>query len=260
VHNIAAVQPGARIGDYIVRGELRREDIGIVYEAVHLVLPRQAAIKVCDAFTKSIAVQMLREACILEALAHPAAPRVFECGVLPDRRPWVATELVDGSTLAHEINDGPLEIADLLAIVRTIADVLAHAHARNVVHHHVTERVVVRTPGRTVPVCLIGWSEVATRDGDRGGEPADDIHALGALAYRALTGSAVVGALPDYFPPVLSQLITDMLGDDSLLRPTAVEVRDRVDEIAAIGKPKFLPRERLTTINDDSQVRVRIRR
>ena len=189
------MQPGTRIGDYIVRGELRRDDLGSVYEAVHLVLPRQAAIKICDAFTKSIAVQMLREACILEALAHPAAPRVFECGMLPDRRPWVATELVEGRTIAEEITDGALEIADVLAIVRTVADVLAHAHARGVVHYHITERVIVRMTARAVPVCLVGWSEVATRDGDRAGDPTVDLKALGAVAYRALTGSPVVGGI-----------------------------------------------------------------
>jgi serine/threonine protein kinase len=260
--------PGSRIGDYIVRAELQNEDMGVVYEAVHLVLPRRAALKVMhqsNVWLKSLAVQMLREACILEALSHPGAPRVYECGVLPDKRPWVALELIDGRTLAQEMAEGAIAPADMIQILRTIGDVLAHAHARGVVHHHISERVIVRTPDRAVPVCLRGWSEVGTQDSSRDIDPATDILALGAVAYRALTGAVLVphdsaawlSASPD---AALAQLLADMLSPDPVLRPTAAEVRGRASKITSEPKPKWLAPKRLTTVNDDADVRVRIKR
>ena len=84
--------PGARIGDYVVEREVAYEAAAIVYFATHVVLPRQAHVKVSHPGLRPAAVQLLREACILEALSHPGAPRVYECGVLADRRPWSSIE------------------------------------------------------------------------------------------------------------------------------------------------------------------------
>src|SRR5580704_13301249 len=123
-----------RIADYRVEREIYRDDGATTYKAVHLVLPRQVALRVLRDDQKPLAMQMLREACILEALSHPGVPRVFECGVLRDKRPWVAMELVEGPTLGELCREGPLAIADLVVATRTIAEVLEHAHARGVIH------------------------------------------------------------------------------------------------------------------------------
>ena len=119
---------GFRIGDYRVEREVRSEETGVVYEAVHLVLPRRVFIKVMhpgQMWLRSMAVQMLREACILEALSHAGIPRIYECGVLADRRPWVALEHFDGATLADAMNEGPLGVSELVVAIRAIAEILA---------------------------------------------------------------------------------------------------------------------------------------
>ena len=105
--------PNARVGDYRIDQELRSEDTGLVYAATHLVLPRRAAVKVmhpAHAYMRSLAVQILREACVLEALSHPGVPRVYECGVLDDKRPWVALELITGDTIAELVASEPLPL------------------------------------------------------------------------------------------------------------------------------------------------------
>src|ERR1041384_4904778 len=88
--------PGERVGDYVVEGEASYEASAIVYCATHVVLPRQAHLKITHPGSRPAAVQLMREACILEALSHPGVPRVHECGVLADRRPWCAIEMVAG--------------------------------------------------------------------------------------------------------------------------------------------------------------------
>ena len=87
----------------------------MVYLGKHVMLPRRAAIKVMhssDAWIRQVAVQMLKEACLLEALAHPGVPRVFECGVLADRRPWIAIEHIDGDSIGSLIASAPMAVAD----------------------------------------------------------------------------------------------------------------------------------------------------
>jgi tRNA A-37 threonylcarbamoyl transferase component Bud32 len=210
-----------RIGDYRIERELTPS----AYEGVHLVLPRRAAVEVSRPDNK---LQLLRQACILEALSHPGVPRIYECGVLPDKRPWVATELIDGTPLS---DDTPVAITDLAVVVRSVGDILAHAHARGVVHHRLTEAVVLLTPQRLSPVTVRGWGDVVARDSTLAAEPSCDIHALGAIAYRTLTGSVLTpGASAQMMcpeaPGELTKLIDDMLAGEP---PSAVEVCERID-------------------------------
>ena len=100
-----------RVGDYEIARELRREDTGVVYLGTHIVLPRQAEVKVMHAthtMIRAAAVSVLREACLLEALSHPGIPRVFECGMLADRRPWTAFAHSNGVALGSSIQPGLL--------------------------------------------------------------------------------------------------------------------------------------------------------
>ncbi len=244
------VAGGTRIGDYRIEGERRTEDTGIVYDGTHLLLPRHAAIKI--AHDKAAAVQLLREACVLEALSHPGVPRVYECGVLADKRPWVALEAIDGLSLAATTNDTPIAIADLAMVMRAVGDILAHAHARGVVHHRLSETIVIMTPERGSPVCVRGWGHVVAHDSQKAADPTADIRALGALAYRALLRTPVVpGAsaqreCPEA-PADLTKLIDEMLAEDSHRRPTAIEVSERavwlaetlVEQRPRAGVPAF---------------------
>jgi hypothetical protein len=231
---------GFRIGDYRIEREVRHEDTGMVYGAVHLVLPRVAAVKVMhpsQAWLRALAVQILREACILEALSHPGVPRVFECGVLSDKRPWVAMELIEGASIAELSHEGPLAISDLVVALRATADVLEHAHARGVVHHRLNEGSIVRTPKRQSPFSVRGWGDVTTHDSTLAVEPSGDIYALGVIAFRALTGHDVeadMASAQDLCPAApaeLTHLIDEMLREPEG-RPTAGDVRDRVSWLA----------------------------
>jgi serine/threonine protein kinase len=253
--------PGACVGDYRIEQELRSEDTGVVYAAVHLVLPRRAALKVmhpAQASIRQMAVQMLREACILEALSHPGVPRVFECGVL-DKLPWVALELVDGKPLAELIEKGPIASNELVTILRALAEILEYAHARGVSHHRISERVVVSTPRRVFPVCLSGWAEVSAHDSERGTDQSTDIHALGQLAFRALTGTLLEPTASAQeqcptSPADLTRLIDEMLAPDPRSRPTAAQIHARANWMGETG---FSPPAAARTTTPDVVVRLK---
>ncbi len=232
-----SVQSGTRIGDYLVERPLRSEANGSVYLAKHVMLPRKAGLKVMhETGGKPQAVQMLREACLVEALSHPGIPRVFECGVLPDRRPWTAFEHVDGEPLDVTIGETPLAVADVVVMIRDVADILDHIHSRGIIHRHVAAGSIVRAPKRRFAVTLVQWGEACTLDTAEQVDATDDVHQLGRIAFRALTGAAPTtgGSSTERYPGApydVAALIDHMMADRKR-RPTSAEVRDRAKWLA----------------------------
>lgn len=157
---------GARISDYLIEGDLPARNTEVAYRATHRVLPRTARVVILNpAFVgvRPVELQLMREACILEALHHPGVPRVFECGML-ERRPWIAMEHIDGASIEQAAAERPLAVSDAVAILRDAAAVLAHAHSRGVVHCSITPRSIVRTPSRGFPICVTDWGEASIND------------------------------------------------------------------------------------------------
>jgi len=231
---------GTRIGDYVIERELRIDDPYVVYAARHVVLPRQAALKVMhgeQGYLKQMAVHMLREACLVEALSHPGIPRVYECGVLPDRRPWTAFEHVEGEALDQSIGEIPLPVADVVVLIRDVADILDHIHQRGIAHRNITPASIIRAPQRRFPVTLTQWSDACTLDTSQiEVDPNDDVHELGRIAFRALTGAiaATGGSSIERFPGApgdVAALIDSMMAGRRA-RPSSAEVRERAKWLA----------------------------
>ena len=212
---LAELGPDVVIGSYRIVKEIGRGGMGTVFEAVHALLPRRAAIKIMHADLRrhpGMATRMVQEAAILEQVRHPGVARVFECSLLPDRRPWIAMELVEGETLAGRLHYAtrlaPVEVATLLA---ELGDVLAAVHAHGVVHRDLKPDNLLLTPGdRAFPLRVVDWGVARlgaigrmTLDGMTPGTPLYmspeqasgrpigppcDVYSLGVIAYEALVG------------------------------------------------------------------------
>ena len=253
-------ESGARVGDYTIDRELVREESGVVYQATHMVLPRKAHLKVmAGAYARPLAVQLLREACLLEALQHAGIPRVYECGVLADRKPWVATQRIDGQSLQSSLGDGPMPIADLVVVLRDVADILSHTHARGVVHTKLSADTIVRTPERQLAVYLRGWSAARTVDSTQSLDIREDVYALGGVAFRALTGCLHTPSVSatewcPAAPPELTALIDVMLDGNPRVRPTSEEVRERARWLATTIEPLDIGKWPAPTRDDISPV------
>jgi len=264
----------------VLESELSVEETGVVYLGTHVVLPRQAAVKVMhanEAWLRTVAIQMLREACLLEALCHPSIPRVYECGVLPDRRPWTALERMDGESLATAMARGPLPVVDLVCMLRDVADLLRHAHSRGVVHRSLRADSILCTPQRQVGVFVRDWSDALTLDSELqvAIDTRNDVYALGVIAFRALTGELPDRAtsVSDCFPAApteVAALIDHMLASDPTVRPASDEVWNRARWLADTLEPLKLDASRWTPplglhadaipVEDDSGFAVRISR
>ena len=245
---------GARIGDYRVEYEIEIDAIAVSYLATHVVLPRQARIKVPHPGSRAAAVQLLREACIMESLSHAGIPRVHECGVLADRRPWSAMEVMPGATLKQLAADGSLALFDLAVVLRDVADILRHAHERGVAHRRLVTSSIVRTQRHRRGYAITDWSDARTlgASADEVVDPKDDVYALGLIAFRALTGrpaepSVSAATHCPVAPPELTALIDDLLVEP-VMRPAASEVFERAlwlcDTLAVspmLEKPRWTP-------------------
>src|SRR5262249_37757626 len=189
----------------------------------------------------------------LETLHHSGVPRVFECGV-HDRRPWVASEHIAGTSIEAAAADHPLSISDALAVVRDAAAILAHAHRRRVFHRDITPRTIVRTTQRGLAICITGWGDAALDDnvlprpddrarfyrapettGGAGGRAAADVFALGAVMFEATT--LVLPEPVQKFPGVpvaFHHLLAAMLARSPDERPTADAVHAEATRLAEL--------------------------
>lgn len=221
---------GDRVGDYILDEELPGTSSERVFAATHRLLPRRAMVRVLRptfAGLKAVAQAMMRESCILEKLRHVAVPRVFEAGVTDDKRPWLAIELVAGVPL----RDSAPAVEDVVQMMRDVAAVLAHAHKAGIVHGGLTGDAILTCAGR-VSTCVTRWSDARLHAGDAD-ELADDVAALGAIAFEALLGQSVEDGGPRRWggvPIRLMRLVERMLAK----KVTATDVREECERIGAI--------------------------
>lgn len=129
---------GQRIGSYQVLRLLGVGGMGEVYEVRHENLKRRAAIKILKqeyAQNQQIAERFLNEARIVSVIQHPGLVSVLELGHMPDGRPYMVLEFLEGESLAQRIerNRGKLAI-DALRLGRQIASTLAAVHQAGVIH------------------------------------------------------------------------------------------------------------------------------
>jgi serine/threonine protein kinase len=222
--HIEAVGPirGDIVGQYRVLEFLGEGGMGTVFQVEHIALARHYALKVLR--TKVIerdpgaSAKFLREARTAARVRHPNIVDVVDFGHLNDGRPYFVMELLEGQSLADLVAAGALPPADVVMIARQLANALAAAHDRGVVHADVTpSNVLIVTAGDDqgepgeVHVKLVdfGLAELAgegLRDENpefvlgtpayispeqlRGLAPTDrsDQYGLGAVLYELLTG------------------------------------------------------------------------
>jgi serine/threonine protein kinase len=272
-----ALGTGARIGDYVLERELAAKPGLVAWSAQHSLLPRRAKIStVHPAFVGNgtIAMQLTREACILEVLRHAGAPRVFECGELPDRRPWIATELIEGPRLSALLaEEGAIGIPMVLALLAGLAEILHYAHTRGLVHRNLRPEAIA---SRAEGPCIVDWGDARGRESDGmqlvpsdwpayqspeviAGEPVDsraDVYSLGVIAHEALIRAwPAAGARRSPFVPTrLLALLERMMAHAPLIRPTSAEVRAEALAIFEQTEMPLPPAADDDDVQDDVQI------
>jgi hypothetical protein len=189
--------------------------MAVVYRATDVRLNRRVAIKLLPpelAFNPDVRERFLREA---QTSAHLAHPHIVPIYTVDEREGLVyfVMALVDGESLAQRLAREPkLPIADTRRILADVADALAYAHGRGVVHRDVKpDNIMIdRVTGRAV-VTDFGIARAAAGDsrltvtgvavgtpaymspeqaiGERELDGRSDIYSLGVVGYQMLAGA-----------------------------------------------------------------------
>src|SRR4051812_6016464 len=123
---------GLSINNYQIRAPIGEGGMGVVYMAQHSCLGRRAAIKILreghleDGRMVDLFVNEARAA---TPIRHPNIIAVVDVGRLPDGRPYLMMELLEGETVGDRLRrEGTLPLGDALDIVRQAAGGLGAAH------------------------------------------------------------------------------------------------------------------------------------
>src|SRR6185503_15488369 len=194
--------------------EIGRGGMGVVYRCRDTKLRRFVAIKVLPpdlAFRDEVRVRFLREAETAAQLNHPNIVPIFSVDER-DGLVWFVMGLVDGESLgARLIREPRPPFADVKRILREVADALAYAHARGIIHRDIKPDNILldRLTGRPI-VTDFGIARAIETDsrltvtGTAVGTPAymspeqamgegeidgrSDLYSLAVVGYQMLAG------------------------------------------------------------------------
>ena len=140
-----------QLGHYRILAMLGAGGMGVVYRAHDERLDRDVALKLLPSTTledSTARARLVREARAAAALNHPSICTIHDVGEA-EGQAYIAMELVDGRPLSERVHDRPLPLDEVLNYGVQIADALAHAHARGIVHRDLkSANVVVTSAGR----------------------------------------------------------------------------------------------------------------
>lgn len=142
---------GQRIFQYEILEKLGEGGMGMVYKAHDTKLHRTVALKSLRnsiPITDSDKDRLRAEAQAAAALNHPNICSVID--ILDDHdEQYIVMEFVDGETLKSQIDREKVSVREILDYAIQIADGLAEAHRKGIIHRDVKpENVIITSSGR----------------------------------------------------------------------------------------------------------------
>jgi eukaryotic-like serine/threonine-protein kinase len=262
---------GTRLGGYTLGKLLGAGGMGSVYRATS---------NAKGTATKPVAIKVLgsehtgdptsverfqREAEAVKRLDHPNVVRILELDAARGHR-FIVMELCNGPSFRNLIRD-PSQAARIVGILAQVADGLAHAHARGIVHRDVKPDNVLLTRSGKAKVADFGLAKVTDATSlsaqgtivgtakyispeqaqGRKATAASDVYSMGVMLFEAITGEAPFAsethhgflfqhvaeappkpALHAAYPRALGRLALDCLAKEPAERPSIEEVARRL--------------------------------
>jgi eukaryotic-like serine/threonine-protein kinase len=142
---------GTRIGPYEIQSSIGAGGMGEVYRACDTRLGREVAIKILPGSFAQDDDRLRRfeqEERAVAALSHPGILAVFDVG-RHEGSPYLVSELLEGESLRSLLDRGPLPQRKAIDYGGQIAQGLASAHEKSVVHRDVKpENIFITREGR----------------------------------------------------------------------------------------------------------------
>ena len=185
------LEAGAMLGPFQIIDRLGAGGMGEVYRALDTRLGRKVALKVLPEELLSNQEGLARfalEARSASALNHPNIVTIFEVGQA-NSSPYIAMELIEGWTLRHLIDGGPLPVKRTLDLAMQIAGGLAKAHQAGIVHRDLKPENIMVTQDGFVKILDFGLAKLQRTPG---GDSQPGV---------SLTQVGLIIGTPDYMSP-----------------------------------------------------------
>ena len=213
-----ALVPGTRLGRYEILSLIGRGGMSEVYRALDSQLDREVAVKVLPrrlGRDPDLQMRFDRETRAIAALSHPNIVTLHDVG-RGRGLTYAVIELLEGESLEQRLARGPLEWQEAVDLVIAVAEGLAAAHSKSIVHRDIKPGNVFLPIGRPPTILDFGLarldqpvrSEATTRGITQSGkilgtvsymspeqvrgQPVDgrtDIFSLAGVLYETLSGS-----------------------------------------------------------------------
>jgi serine/threonine-protein kinase len=254
-HATAGRYTGETVGEYLLDVILGRGAHGEVYEGRHTATGAPAAVKVLrreHLEDETTVARFVREVRATAAVDSPYIVRVLATSEPTAARPYLVMERLTGMTLADQLRRTPtLAAPDVLRLVTQVGSAIDAAAAATITHRDLKPQNLFAA-GDTWKVLDFGVAALAEHTGTltRGGivgtphymapeqargtkvDVRTDLYALGAIAYRALTGRNPFGGTDA--PAILYSVVHTMP-----VAPTALaELPADFDRWAALALAK----------------------
>ena len=198
---------GFQLGKFLIRAELGRGGMGVVYLAEDRALNREVALKILpsDRVNEERRMRFLREARAAGRISHPNVIMIYDTGEA-EGASYIAMEYVEGRTLRavlKELAGAPLPLAEALRISRAIAEGLESAHAVGVLHRDLKPENVMLSHSGAVKILDFGLAKLAAPSESAGAarESGSTQRAMTESSDDALTTKGRVLGTPSYMSP-----------------------------------------------------------
>ncbi|HVR37702.1 MAG TPA: serine/threonine-protein kinase [Thermoanaerobaculia bacterium] len=201
-----------RVGRYRLLQSLGSGGAANVYLAEDTRLGRKVALKILNRQAdRSELTALEHEARCASMLAHANIVTLFDFGV-SNGMPYLVTEYIDGVSLRHRLERGPLPVTEALDVAIAIGSALATAHEAWIVHRDIKPENIMLRRDRAVKVLDFGVAvlERVNAPDDPLRQPGMVVGTLQYLSPEQVRGEAIIDSRSDLFSlgVVLFEMLT----------------------------------------------------